>query len=245
MNRTTTIVLFAGIFAVAVGTLGLSGNSSAFLMAPAAPQSQDNFGMLGHVQFTVMDDSGNIKQYLQGDNEVVNNGEDCAAEAIFGASTVTCQGVAGTDFFTFVGIGNGPTFEPEGATNQTLADAVTPDAVGGCFDNDSLVRGELARIDGDLSMSAASGTTGTQVVIDTSNTPFQFNSTNSTNVITDSGLFNGFYAGSALEGHCPIATTQTANTDWEMFARQNLNTDQGIVVTDGDSLSVKWTITVG
>ena len=80
MKRTTTIVLFASIFAVAVGTLGLSGNSATSLMI--APQTQQ-VGMLGHVEYMVHDASGNTVQYMQGDNVVVNDGEDCVAEYVF------------------------------------------------------------------------------------------------------------------------------------------------------------------
>jgi|APSaa5957512535_1039671.scaffolds.fasta_scaffold09241_6 hypothetical protein len=46
MKKITSIVLFASIFAVAVGTLGLSGNSATSLMVSAAPQTQENVGML-------------------------------------------------------------------------------------------------------------------------------------------------------------------------------------------------------
>jgi hypothetical protein len=76
MKRTTTIVLFASIFAV--GTLGLSGNSATSLMLSAVPQTQESVGMLGHVEYKVMDSSGVVIQYMQGDNEVVNDGEDCS-----------------------------------------------------------------------------------------------------------------------------------------------------------------------
>jgi len=75
MKRTTTIVLFASI--IAVGTLGFSGNSATSLMLSAVPQTQKPVGMLDHVEYKLMDSSGNVIQYMQGDNEVVNDGKDC------------------------------------------------------------------------------------------------------------------------------------------------------------------------
>ena len=72
MKRTTTIALFAGMFAVTVGMLGFSGNSATANMISALPQSQDNVGMLGHVEYKVLDELGSIKQYMQNDNVVVH-----------------------------------------------------------------------------------------------------------------------------------------------------------------------------
>ncbi|MHA7646374.1 hypothetical protein [Nitrosopumilus sp. S4] len=235
MKRTTTIVLFASIFAVTVGTLGLSSNSATSLMVSAAPQSQE-ISMLGHVEYLVTDEMGNVKQYLQGDNEVVNGGEDCVANLVFGVGGCTASTV-----FSWVGIGN-HTSGTVSATNQTLADA-TDNAVATCADTTN--DGDMARRNGVVALtSAASGPTGTIVTIDTSTVPFTFDASNATTVY-DSGLFNANYAGSPVNGKCPTATSQTSGTDWEMFSRQLLNTNQGITVSDGDSLSVKWTITVG
>ena len=99
MKRTTTIVLFASIFAVAVGTLGL-GQSTSTLMV--LPQSAEPVGILGHVEYKVHDASGNIVQYKQGDNVVVNDGEDCVAEYVFGVGTACSQSTV----FDYIGIGN-------------------------------------------------------------------------------------------------------------------------------------------
>jgi len=234
MKRNTTIVLFASIFAVAVGTLGLSGNS-ATLMVSAVPQSQEQVGMFGHVEYMVLDSSGNIVSYMQNDNVVVNDGEDCVAEDIFGADT-TC---IGTGNFDYIGIGNGSS----GTTsplNATLADATDDDA-GTCATTG--VGGDMARLQVTPTLiSAAAGTTGAVVELDTSGTPFTFDANNATSVI-DSGVFNADYDTPNDQNTC--GGTNDAHTDWEMFSRQLLNGATGITVNDGDSLSVKWTITVG
>ena len=234
MKRNTTIVLFASIFAVAVGTIGISGTSANSLVLAATPQTQDQVGMLGHVEYKILDSSGAIKQYMQGDNVVVNDGEDCVAEYVFGVATTCSQATA----FDYIGIGNGTSTAVD-ATNATLADA-TDDNTGTCAATG--VGGDMARRQVTPSFTAASGGTGTIVELDTSSAPFTFDASNATTVI-DSGVFNDDYDGVITDNKC--ANTQTANTHWEMFSRQLLNGATGITVNNGDSLSVKWTITVG
>ena len=55
-----------------------------------------------------------------------------------------------------------------------------------------------------------------------------------------SGIFNTDNPKSATTGECSSLAASAS-----MFAIQNLNGITGITVSDGDSLSVKWTITVG
>ncbi|HSA76941.1 MAG TPA: hypothetical protein VLE02_05300 [Nitrosarchaeum sp.] len=239
MNRITTIVLFAGIFAVTVGTLGIGGISATPLMVSAAPQSQEGMGMLGHVEYKVFDESGNVKAYMQNDNVVVEGGKDCAAKALFNSAATVGQCTAAVTNFQYIGIGNG-TSGTVNVANQTLADA-TDNAVGTCAA--SGVGGEMARKSVTPTFDVA-GTT-TIVTLDTSSNPFKFTASNATSV-KDSGVFNNEYDGGPVTGHiCPVATAQDAGTDWTMFSRQLLNGATGITVANGDSLSVKWTITVG
>jgi len=230
MKRTTSIVLFASIFAV--GTLGLGGSSAITLMT--APQSSELVGMLGHVEYKVQDFDGNIIAYMQNDNIVVNDGEDCVATNTFGGA-INCT--SATNPFNFIGIGNGSS-TTIGDTNSTLADTNDP-GIGECADNAG--GGDMARKQVIATHTAASGTTGAIVVLDTSNGPFTFDSSNDT-VVIDSGVFNANYAVPNANGVC---LTNFVGGDWDMFSRQLLNGATGITVNDGDSLSVKWTITVG
>jgi len=237
MKKTTTIVLFASIFAVAVGTLGFSGNSAA-LMVSAVPQSQDQFGMLGHVEYKVLDEFGNIKAYMQNDNEVLNGGEDCVSERAFGVG-----GCNNTNVFDFIGIGNGSSGTVN-AINSTLADAAD-DTNGACATN-AAIGGDMARVQVTPQVTPASGSTGTIVVLDTAftSTSFTFDTSNATTVI-DSGVFNGDY-GTPVVASRTCGGTNTSGTTWELFSRQLLTGDEvGIPVNAGDSLAVKWTITVG
>jgi len=80
--------------------------------------------------------------------------------------------------------------------------------------------------------------TGTVVVLDTSSDPFDFSVSNSTGAIMQSGVFNGPEVATNANGECTTLGTTG------MFAVQDLNSDTGITVSNGDSLSVKWTIIV-
>ncbi len=234
MNRTITIALFAGMFAVTVGILGFSGNSATANMISALPQSQDNFGMLGHVEYKVIDEFGSIKQYMQNDNIVVQVGKDCVARMVFANDTNpgACPNVGE---FQFIAIGN--------MTGGTISDATTALYSEGASDcADSTDRGEMARkqvFPGDgLEFTQAGSGTGTIVTLDLSGDPFTFGADNAT-VVIDSGVFNRD-TNDDINGQC------TSLGESEMFSVQELNgPTTGIQVTSGDSLSVKWTITIG
>ena len=232
MKRVTTIALFAGMFAVTVGILGFSGNSATANMISALPQSQDNVGMLGHVEYKVLDEFGNIKQYMQNDNVVVQVGKDCVARAVFDTD-VNPGACPNNTEFQYIAIGNatGGTID-DAQTDLNLAQCATTGAAG-------TNGGEMARKLVTPSFTAAGSGTGTIVILDLSSDPFTFGADNATAVI-DSGIFNADE--SAVDGQEQCTTLGTS----EMFAIQQLNgPTTGISVSNGDSLSVKWTITVG
>ena len=222
-------------------------------MAPAVLQTPEGVGMLGHVEYKVIDEFGDIKAYMQNDNVVVIAGIDCAAQNLFfntngQTNDATC--IINSAAFTHIGVGNG-TISGAGShlgiANQTLADA-TDDGTGTCSNTDAGVGtaggGDMAR----RNVTATTDTSQTErvVTLDTSGTPFTFDVSNATDVI-DSGVFNADYETPDANGTCggTAETGGTAATDWNMFSRQLLNGVTGIAVGEGDSLSVKWTITVG
>lgn len=231
MNRLKTIVLFAGIFGIGLGTISLSGVSATSMMVSAAPQTQTGFDMLGHVEYKVLDDSGAIKQYLQGDNIVVIGGKDCVARHVFENSTGTvCPG--GNNEFQYISIGN----HTESGTPVNTLSALESSGAG-CASTS--VDGEMARKQVVPSFTPAVTGTGTIVVLDTTSAPFNFGASNATGPIMQSGIFNGDNAAKDGNGQCTSLGTAS------MFSVQDLNSDTGITVSSGDSLSVKWTITVG
>lgn len=245
MKRITTIVLFASIFAVTVGTLGLSGNSAPLVLA-VAPESPELVGMLGHVQYKVLDNNGDVKAYMQNDNVVVQDGSTCSADRIFGTTSTECNI---TSSFDRIAIGNGTIPDPlaVGITNRTLADTDVSNVTLECAAISPTDGGEMARRTVIPSTLAASGANSGAVVTLETTIPFAFDGTNATSVM-DSGVFNADSAGqSATDDTCLTGDAGDAGAggDWSMFSRQLLNGDTGIAVTAGDSLSVKWTITVG
>ncbi len=239
MKRITTIVLFAGIFAVAAGVIGLSGNSSTPLLIAATPQSPELVDMLGHVEYTLLDDAGNIKAYMQTDNIVIQDGSNCSADAIFGTDSGTCSVLSS---FNYIGIGNAAPGDAPYVyiTDRTLGDEDADDDTGGCASTG--VGGDMARRLVTPSITAASGATSGAVVELITDNPFTFDASNATTVF-DSGVFNANYATTNDQNTC--SAVGVPGTDWSMFARQVLDTNVGITVSDGDSLSVKWTITIG
>lgn len=233
MNRLKTIALFAGIFAISLGAVSLSGNSVTTLMVSAEPQTQTTgFDMLGHVEYQVLDSTGAIKHYLQGDNIVAIGGKDCVSRMVFENSTAGVACIGGMNEFQHIAIGNHTT---AGVPVNTLAALEVTDS--GCADSGT--DGEMARKQVTPTFTPAVTGTGTIVVLDTSSDPFDFDVSNSTGAIMQSGIFNGPEGADNAQGEC----TTLGSTS--MFAVQDLNSDTGITVSDGDSLSVKWTITVG
>lgn len=237
MNRQKSIALFAIIAAVAVTSIGLTGVSATPLMLASIPQTQEGMVMLGHVEYTLLDSDGLVKAYIQGDNAVVDDGKDCVAREVFGAlqGSGNCA-VLGN--FQYIAIGNGT-----GTVDGTESNLDSL-GVGLCADSGAGETGEMARKLVTPSITtAAANPAGTVIELDTTGDEFTFSANNATTV-EQSGIFNGDVLGTnAGEGSC--ASPGAAGTDWQMFSMQELNGGTGIQVTDGDSLSVKWTITIG
>lgn len=243
MNRTQSIALFAGIFAIAMTTYGLTGVSGTPMVMGSVPQSMDNVSMLGHVEYTVFDENNQIKTYVQSDNTVVEHGKDCVGMMVFGATQGVGDCTTSAKTFRYIGIGNG--------THGTEAEGLTQLPGTGCATSASV--GELARklVVPDVITKAAT-TFGAEVELDVGTNTFTFAKSNTTTpmTVTTSGIFNDLgldgqdyteYDGSRNDGSC--VSFGAEGTDWQMFAMQDLS-GTGVDVTAGDSLAVKWTITI-
>ena len=236
MKTIHTIALFAGVFAVAMGTITLNGISATPLMTVGTPQTNDIVGMLGHVEYAVSDSEGFITAYKQADNIVVETGKDCVAKLIFENSTTDVDATCGSaNEFQHIGVGN---FTVTGVVNATMTHLDADDA-GAANCASSTVNAEMARKTVSVNITPATGGTGSVVVLDTSvgNSAFSFDSSNATTVY-QSGVFD------VAEGTASEVCSGTPPTS-NLFSIQDLNGDTGISVNNGDSLSVKWTITVG
>ena len=228
MNRTKTIAIFAGIFAIAMTTFGLSGVTASPMVMTSIPQSQEGVSMLGHVEYTVFDSNQEIKSYLQSDNLVVRDGTDCSGELIFGTSdSATCTSTGTT--YRYIAIGNG-------TQGELVTDTELNRSGSGCAGGSPGDEGEQARKLVTPTQVDNTGS-GTVVTLDVLTDTFKFDIGNATTV-TQSAIFNNGITTPNADGSCG-----TLGSDWEMFAIQDL-AGAGVTVAAGDSLAVKWTITI-
>ena len=80
----------------------------------------DRVGAYGYFTLSVHNEAGELTQFVQSDNTVVDVGIDCMSDLIFG--TAICTGEA---FFDFIEIGTG-------STAPTSGDTTIETAIGGC-----------------------------------------------------------------------------------------------------------------
>ena len=93
---------FAATFALVLGLITAVPVSSVTTLNSAP------LGFMGHAEVVLKDIDGNIKAYQQSDNVVVLNGQDCAADLIFGIfEGGLCAGAA--QAFDHIDIGSGDT----------------------------------------------------------------------------------------------------------------------------------------
>lgn len=226
MNRIKTIALLGAIFAITMGALSYNGISATPLLISSVPSTHDHIKALGHVEYTIKDASGLVKAYYQGDNMVVNQGDNCAAARLFDPSDSQTNGCTsfGADGFQNIAIGN--------RTGYTFDDPDTSIGAAATTTTD----GEQARIRDNtptFTVSSGNATSGAQIVIETP-APFKFSASNAT-VVRSAALFDS----SATHD----ANGQTTTVSGKMFAAQNLS--PAVTVSNGDTLNVKWTITIG
>lgn len=249
MNRQKSIAVFAVIAAVAMTSIGLSGVSATPLIVSSIPQSQEGVVILGHVEYTLMGADNQIKAYIQGDNAVVDDGKDCVAGLLFGSPTLGGEfGICKDDTskFNFIAIGNGTSTVPATFVDLKQMTNSTVDGCAGAGLESAGGDGELARLPADITVGALAddaGSAGTQVVLQTT-VPFDFVTNNAT-LVNESGIFSGPQKDATPSADDACVDAGNPGVDWNMFSIQRLNSDAGIAVTDGDSLSVKWTITIG
>lgn len=222
MNRNATYALFGVTFAlVASGLVGsnlLSAQPSGLVSQDITPSS-DGMKISGHVTTIATDANGHIKAYRQTDNFVVNNGKDCVTKLLFGGSTTRgAQAGGGTSCF---GLLNAP-FTAIAVGNRTAA--ITAASTNSSLTNEAIAGNGLSRQVGTVGYTNATGSTGSITTIQTTFGPLTGLSSGGTHV-TESGLFNS-----------------TAVNAGGMFAHQAISS---IALNTGDSLTIKWTITVG
>jgi hypothetical protein len=177
MNTTTlmlgvALAVVAGLFSSTI--FGLAGTKTDTQTNPSAAAM-----MTGHVETIITDAAGNVREYRQSDNLIVNNGENCVILMLFGANggdstgdgTNTCGQInAG---FRVIAIGNGTTAAANGDLDL---EAESTDA--------GMARKTATTITLTNS-TAASGISQATAVLEAT-----FTNPNGPNPISESGLFN-------------------------------------------------------
>ena len=221
-NKSTLIALVAAL-AVTSGGLGLSLTNG--FNGDATTQSSNTASglMMGHITVEAYNEAGDMIAYRQTDNEVVNTGEQCILKMLFkdgssrgGTGTTVCTGALTTGW-TVIGIGtdNDNGIYATGASNANKEIQVR-------LGNETSTTTGLIRADA-TSTTWTNGTNTATTKIELAKT-FTMTSGNTHN-IGESGLFN--------------STTVAASG---MLARQTFS---DVALTNGDSITVTWTFTVG
>ncbi len=234
MKRYTSLALIGVLVVGMAGFISLDAiSATSFVTMKAASDIHETSQMIGHVTYELRGADGNIKHYVQSDNVIVDLGTDCAAHAIFDTGTTEVCTLGGNGGFAFIAIGNATVSTDGGATGALAEeDDTLLDTSGGAVGNFGAGGGdEMARslIIIDALITPAVGS-GVDTTVSIASGPFAFTDLGTSNtVVTQSGLFDsaGFAAGNmfSIRDIPPIGT--------------------GLTVTNADTLSVTWTITLG
>ena len=251
MNSKTTIIGLVAAIAVLSGAMGLSV-TGAFSDQTIAQTTIPATGFLmGQVMIEAHNADGELIAYRLGDNEVVDDGEQCILKMLFGTSGMTNDG-RGEYLAT---TGDGSISSTVGACTGILTGAWdiiaigTSNAAGNSFICDTSGNGEfdqtcadaefhdvLTTMGAELLTSDATGlardvattktwTNGTGTADTTIVLKKTFTANGATPTVRESGLFNSTTVlGSGMLAHKTFAN---------------------VVLADGDSITVQWTFTVG
>ncbi len=220
MKRYTSIALIGVLVVGIAGFISLDAfSATSFVTMKAASEIHETGQMIGHVTYELRGADGNIKHYSQSDNVIVDLGTDCAATAIFDTTDAAGICTLGVDTgFSFIAIGNTTTATPSSVDDVAL-------------DNDG-TNGEMDRLAASSVGITSADTlgTGADTTVSIVSPAFQFNTLGPAGtVITQSGLFD----------------SDTAGTN-NMFSVRDIpgQSGTGLAVTNADTLSVTWTITL-
>ena len=247
MNSKTTIIGLVAAIAVLSGAMGLSV-TGAFSDQTIAQTTIPATGFLmGQVIIEAHNADGELIAYRIGDNEVVDDGEQCILKMLFGTSGMTndgrgeylattgdgsisatvgaCTGIL-TGAWDIIAIGT------SGVNTSFICDVNSDGAFTETCDDDEF-HDELIQLGAELTSTTLSRdvattktwTNGTGDADTTIVLKKTFTASGATPTVRESGLFNStVVAGSGMLAHKTFAN---------------------VVLADGDSITVQWTFTVG
>lgn len=189
---------------VVAAAIGGSGTFSMLSNVTADSSMQSGVKMYGHVTATLLDESGNVKQYSQSDNIIVNDGLEALVYRGISPSSALPGGGNSTgtnNAFTHMQLGTGTTAVASTATALGTA-------ISGCIDTFTGV--------------SNTETLGNRVVLTLTST---FSSTDSANCLTtvgEAGIFDGvagsgsatMFAQNAFSQTITLAGSDSLQVDW-------------------------------
>ncbi|KFM18074.1 hypothetical protein AAA799P11_01231 [Marine Group I thaumarchaeote SCGC AAA799-P11] len=204
--KTTSAILLAGIMVAGVSGMILAFDETpltSLAIAESATGISQPVQTVGHITFTVFDENGDIKQYRQTDNTVLNEGEDCLATLTFDSAIDGAGNCDHADVeFDGIWIGN----QNAGAITESATNLTNPIDVANATN---------------VNLTAASGATGSQTSLDAT-----FSFTTALN-IDEAGLANSVSNGTLgnVDAHAdflaiqtftdiPVTSSDTLNVDW-------------------------------
>jgi len=231
MKRYTSLALIGVLVVGIAGFISLDAfSATSFVTMKAASNIHETSQMIGHVTYELRGADGNIKHYFQSDNVIVDKGTDCAATAIFDTSdgSVICT-LSAEGGFAFIAIGNAT-----GATAD-VTDIALDISDGGFVNFDDPTNfpnagDEMARSGFIGATITPAASPGTDTTVSIASPAFTFADLGPAGTqITQSGLFD----------------TSALRTP-SMFSLRDIpgQSGTGLLVTNADTLSVTWTITL-
>ena len=228
MNSKTTIVGLVAAVAVLSGAMGLSVTGAFSDLKVADYTSLGNTGMLiGHVEIEARHSDGELYDYRQTDNAVVDDGEQCILKMLFSTTGKAGDAVP-------VGRGN---YATDDGTNGTTSGCTG--ALNGAWDVIAIGTGTTAANELDVVLVTESTANGGQRGIATTKTW-----TNGSGAVTQIVMSKTFTASGGNIGDVTesgLFNSTTANKNG-MLAR---NTFTAVTINSGDSITITWTFVVG
>jgi hypothetical protein len=216
MKTQYTVAVIAIIAAISVISV-TAYSSPSTISATSTNSANTGLMMYGHVELIARDSDGNIKQYLQTDNEITREGTNCIVQKLFrtdffaGDAVSGCLGNPGVFDTIYIGTGT------PGGLNSTAQVSFITNAT-------QLFVNPIA--DSSVLLGNNTGGTGATALI---SAQFTKTSAVSTETIRQAALIN---ATSAEDPNLSEAQTMA----YREFS--------GIALSQNDQLTINWTITV-
>lgn len=104
MEKRLTVMTVMVAVAILGGVIAAAGMSNPNTVSTV---EQNSSGMTGHVSLVVYDTLGNVKQYMQGDNIILDDGDNCILEDVYAVEVTGCAGTANSNaVFRQIGLGS-------------------------------------------------------------------------------------------------------------------------------------------